>query len=531
MPDLPPEIWCTVALYLPNDALKELYAVNRAFFDLAMNERYREVSFRKINESVMRQIEALRSPSIACRVHSLRFVPGFLPGLSANLNEVVSPERRRMPHLSNLSSISRRITHRFTKNRSRGRKDESDPVCLTQLADGLMDVLPLMLNVRDLRLSWDSFSDVHSPPLDLAWSTFGPNLQSLTLSMSTTKFLSMFPLSRSPLPCLRLFSVEICARGYADDRNMGGELLSAEIALAGFVSSLSGSLEHLTVSCCPPEYLSVFYKHVLPLKSLSSLTFDMASLGRQYSETSTSSGLNGFLRQQEGTLRHLEISASVSENPRWSSYRFSFHDLQLSSLRSLSVTADILSSSWDDSFAFLRNHVQLESLSINQPLAPSEIYRILDVLNHHHPSAALVELSLSMYNLDVRVLDKLASDLRRLRSLKVKISKVSCGTTYAITPSQHFPHDTVSGKVYPFVNEMKLHASFERWELKDITIRRRSCCADLLLWGLMSLCAQCIPSITSFAGNGDKAVPAEPQATHKRCFQVLCSYGTDHTLW
>ncbi|CAA7268410.1 unnamed protein product [Cyclocybe aegerita] len=352
MPDLPPELWCTVALYLPNDTLKGLYAVNRPFFDLAMNESYREVSFRKIDESTTRQLEAL--------------------------------------------------------------------------------------------------------------------------------------------------------------------------------SSLSGSLEHLTVSCCPPEYLSVFYKH----KSLSSLTLNVASLGRQSFETSTSSGLHGFLRQQGGTLRHLEISASVSENP-WRAYRFSFHDLQLSSLQSLSVTADILASSWDDSFAFLRNHVQLESLSIDGPLAPSEIYRILDVLNHHHPSTALVELSLSIYNLDVRVLDKLASDLRRLRSLKLKISKISCDTTYAITPSQHFPDDSVSGKVYPFVNEMKLHASFERWELKDITIKRRSCCADLLLWGLMSLCAQCIPSITSFAGNGDKMIPAglQLQATYKRCLQVLCSYGTDHTLW
>lgn len=40
---LPLEVWLLIAEHIPEDTLKNLYGVNRLFFDLAMGVRYRVV--------------------------------------------------------------------------------------------------------------------------------------------------------------------------------------------------------------------------------------------------------------------------------------------------------------------------------------------------------------------------------------------------------------------------------------------------------------------------------------------------------
>lgn len=44
MVDVPPEIWHNILRFLPSSLVQRLYEVNRAFFDVAMNEKYRHVS-------------------------------------------------------------------------------------------------------------------------------------------------------------------------------------------------------------------------------------------------------------------------------------------------------------------------------------------------------------------------------------------------------------------------------------------------------------------------------------------------------
>ena len=43
MANIPPEIWFHIAEFIPNKHLHDLLAVNRIFFDIAMDIRYREV--------------------------------------------------------------------------------------------------------------------------------------------------------------------------------------------------------------------------------------------------------------------------------------------------------------------------------------------------------------------------------------------------------------------------------------------------------------------------------------------------------
>jgi hypothetical protein len=59
--DIPLDILLRIAQFIPEHRLKNMLTVNSAFFDLAMNARYRHVSFYDLgNEKVMRRLNRLR---------------------------------------------------------------------------------------------------------------------------------------------------------------------------------------------------------------------------------------------------------------------------------------------------------------------------------------------------------------------------------------------------------------------------------------------------------------------------------------
>ena len=44
MVDIPSDVWLYIAQFIPAIVLRDMISVNSVFFDLAMDERYREVS-------------------------------------------------------------------------------------------------------------------------------------------------------------------------------------------------------------------------------------------------------------------------------------------------------------------------------------------------------------------------------------------------------------------------------------------------------------------------------------------------------
>ena len=43
MANIPPEIWFHIAKFIPNKDVRDLLGVNRVFFNIAMDIRYREI--------------------------------------------------------------------------------------------------------------------------------------------------------------------------------------------------------------------------------------------------------------------------------------------------------------------------------------------------------------------------------------------------------------------------------------------------------------------------------------------------------
>ncbi|KDR72655.1 hypothetical protein GALMADRAFT_270615 [Galerina marginata CBS 339.88] len=75
---LPYDIWCLIAKFLSKPELLKLYSVNLAFFDLVMNEEYREVKVYHIEDERTRRCLKNMGPVVATRVRSLILRPYFL---------------------------------------------------------------------------------------------------------------------------------------------------------------------------------------------------------------------------------------------------------------------------------------------------------------------------------------------------------------------------------------------------------------------------------------------------------------------
>jgi hypothetical protein len=69
MVDIPEDIWRRIAWFLDLDVLLHIFSVNRTFFDLAMNERYRNIliSPSNLDKTTIRILKRLK------------YVPASLP--------------------------------------------------------------------------------------------------------------------------------------------------------------------------------------------------------------------------------------------------------------------------------------------------------------------------------------------------------------------------------------------------------------------------------------------------------------------
>lgn len=53
--DIPHEIWHIISSFLPDGEVRALYSVNRALFELGMDEIYRSVGFASLRDKATRK--------------------------------------------------------------------------------------------------------------------------------------------------------------------------------------------------------------------------------------------------------------------------------------------------------------------------------------------------------------------------------------------------------------------------------------------------------------------------------------------
>ncbi|KAF8157053.1 hypothetical protein B0H34DRAFT_483886 [Crassisporium funariophilum] len=517
--NLPPELWCYIAQYIPLATLKGLYAVNQTLYRLAMNERSRLFKLDKIDHLLVHKLERLREPEVAQRVQSIHVVPFVIEKWIETARALDAP--RLSPSLAVQLKF---FLHAVTGLRAGFLRDETD--MSAQITEGFASAIPGLVNVRKFYLQWDSNCHDSPPHTERVWESLFHNLHELRIAVTPQNVVAMFPL-QATLPYLQILQVRI------DCRDSLRHIATSLSLLSCFVNLFQSTLESLDVECYPAQDLSSFYGCLGSFSHLSSVGLDVSKLTDSF-DIHILLQCAMFLQRQSNTLQHLSLSTSSQPDRLVAgNLQVNLSNVTLPRLRSLSVADDLIAFSWMQSFDFLKKHAcSLMTLTINGPLAPWELPPLLDALHHQNQLFSLTNLSIAIHQLNSNVLDQISKTMCRLERLSLKIREVSCDSAPAIVPWQFFPQSSVSAE-HPFVHELRLNESLKEWNLIDITIKRRSCCGELMLWGLMALCAECIPSISSFLGNGDMLVPNPPNERPQGpdgtavCTKLRCLYGAD----
>ncbi|KAH9477689.1 hypothetical protein JR316_0009915 [Psilocybe cubensis] len=506
--DLPPEIWHEIAQYLSPSALQHVRGVNRYLFDLAMDARYRDVRIWELDDYAVHVLDALQDVRNAQRVRRLlicsdAFEEGT-PSLGLKVNSAKGRSMRST--IINAMRLQRHAKERILSPPKSVQVDSHSTsstlgVSPVEAREKLAVIVPSLTSLTHFTVDWRLYDNVSAPYIDRIWTLHGSRLVHIGILATTTKMLAMFPLPPPPLGNVR--SLDVAIRNKQSMLREEPQMVQSQLALSSFVNSLCGTLEKLQVSCIPMHDLSFFYDNLLgpgDFQLLSTLNLNVTApvhlQPREYRATA-------LLQRMGPAIRSLTLSVYSAIAPL-ASYQFTFSHLYLENLDSLTVAADVMAFSWDHTLDFLNRHSStLRSLVIDGPIALEELIKLLTVVNHRTGKSNLAKLSLAVYQVNAEFFAILAYELYRLESLCLRIRMITSTTTRSITPSQFFPKDIGGENEHPFIQEMKLlKAPFADWTLNDITIIRRSCCGEIVLWGLLRLCAECIPSIRSFDGNG-----------------------------
>ncbi|KAJ8481175.1 hypothetical protein ONZ45_g15393 [Pleurotus djamor] len=135
MQDLPHEIWLHIVHYIPDDELKKLYSVNSLFLDLALNTKYKELTFQWLNLSEIRLLNRIQDPYIAHRVEKFGVAPLFA--------EYLVRLEMKQKSLLNRTLTRLGVGKHFTK----------------QVKRELTTTLPHLHNIREYTLFWDPKSN------------------------------------------------------------------------------------------------------------------------------------------------------------------------------------------------------------------------------------------------------------------------------------------------------------------------------------------------------------------------------------
>lgn len=148
--DIPTEVLLHVSKYIPDDTLKEMLAVNRVFYDLAMNLRYGDMLIATRKISTLKHLVRLQYPEVAQRVRRLEI---RLSLMKPKGKEEHAPESPGSVH-----TIRQTLNEalRLLRPRGKGAKRRSPPHLnekrdpFTVVINELSTAFPSMTNVQEL---------------------------------------------------------------------------------------------------------------------------------------------------------------------------------------------------------------------------------------------------------------------------------------------------------------------------------------------------------------------------------------------
>ncbi|KAL0954897.1 hypothetical protein HGRIS_003830 [Hohenbuehelia grisea] len=265
MVQLPDDIWFEIARFIPEAELTSLYGVNRCFFELALNLRYREVYLTHLTMHSIKLLEHLKDDYLSHRVRSLivashLILPlGCLPVRAITPSQIEDQGTQAPPSLTireKVTTLFRAIvsisSFRIGQNEANSQASRSAAPGLeeksrrAELAFILEETFQRLKNVQHFELTWEKSlpGDPYDPPYPRIWQIFGGNLRNLTLYTTGDRLPHLLQ-SASALDGLQHFNLTL--RSMSSSFDAAEKRAGNPSSLAAFLNRFGKTLESLSL--------------------------------------------------------------------------------------------------------------------------------------------------------------------------------------------------------------------------------------------------------------------------------------------
>ncbi|KAJ7472004.1 hypothetical protein FB451DRAFT_312719 [Mycena latifolia] len=488
---IPFEIWLQIKDLIGPAESRELYSVNRAWFEIVMNARYRVLDVTHFNEDVMWRLPLLKAPGLAKRVRTLSLSGSTLQ--NSLLVSIMGPgQRLKFPLDRNtLSSLNRRI-------------QALDAVTVLNAQVRLVsDVLPGLKNVSDYAVKWDFregiplgeliHASLQAATLAAAWPAFGATLRKLTVSTRPERFNAVLS-SNVRLARLEELHLELLHTSNGA-QSLGIQDLFPEY-VSSFFARVNPHLDTLSIQSSSNLDLSCLFHQLPAFKHIHRL---LLHIFLEPGVLSDPSGLEAFFAHS--ALRHLTLvlyHAAVSALERVLPTLTLTH-AHIPFLETLEINfgmphpglAPTLHHELHTLFAGARGTLHtlvLEGIALSY----ADLEAVTSVFADREAGDVLQSVTLSVLTLTARHIDALSKNLPHISALGIIFTHLS------LVPDG--PAGTESECRAIFKMDM-WQRKYPAWALRDISVWQHTRSVDTSRWDLVPPFTMCIPTIAKFFGH------------------------------
>ncbi|KAF8957119.1 hypothetical protein BDZ97DRAFT_121376 [Flammula alnicola] len=424
MTAIPHEIWLHIAQFIPVRTLQDLIGLNSTFFELAMNYRYRQMSFAYLDNRMLRSLARLKDPAVAKRVRILHVYPGFLK--EALDKERSDPEpilrrslRDKLADLANLL-LEQKL---FIKHpRIRLIRTLKRPEDVVQI---MLEVLSGLPNVTDYYVTWCGLPSISATAVPFLSSVFQANLQKLSLELSLENVKSLLTPS---FQVQNLKELQLCIHSEnIDSVRERNEIMSTHLAPA--ISRLRETLETLTIQSWEPADLSPMLRAIKSLPALDQL---IIAIPVESIHLGDPAGLGEFLSAQQSSLRVLRLRATqyggrgYTPNPvsfdSW--IRQAIRGVTLSKLRVLDISSNLFPV-YTSVLCLNQFSLTITSLSLTGSYRTyDDVEEIISLVACHTRDEPLNTLRIGLVSLSPQLVHLISAQLPRLYRLELVVKYI-----------------------------------------------------------------------------------------------------------
>ncbi|KIM37756.1 hypothetical protein M413DRAFT_30682 [Hebeloma cylindrosporum] len=205
---IPPEIWLKTAQFIPSNILQTLYSVNPVFLDIALNEKYSQISLAgQCTPTTPKYLKHLNLPHIAWRVQrlvlssdwvttniymarsrGLTFYTKIARTLPFNLGRFIDPAMRRISNIKRCNALMETAVVNFPNVSYVLIFDGSHPSSASETAPGLFLNASMFTSLEEisLKISPRDGSNVDVEAASTFFQAVASTLTSLDISYHNT---------------------------------------------------------------------------------------------------------------------------------------------------------------------------------------------------------------------------------------------------------------------------------------------------------------------------------------------------------